>query len=173
MRKKVLSKLLPMVMLLAFCSSSLYAVDTDKPYVKSYHYIRVREPVRVNTLKYAPSPEDTAVTGIKLSGYNVGDEGSLKGLELGVFSCCDMVSGVQFGLISCLSKNLSGVQLGFFHNYSTKFEGLQLGFVNRADEQPSGLQLGFLNFSKKDGVQIGFLNFKKDGFLPIFPFINF
>lgn len=173
MQKNVFTKLLPMIMILAFSSISLHAVDTDKPYVSSYHYIKVREPVRVNTLKYAPSPEDTAVTGIKLSGYNVGDEGILKGLELGFFSCCDTVSGVQFGLFSCLSKNLSGVQLGFFHNYSTKFEGLQLGFVNRADAQPKGLQLGFLNFSDKDGVQIGFLNFKKDGFLPVFPFFNF
>lgn len=173
MLKFLLPKLIPVALVIGFCSISLHAVDTDKKYVNNYHYMKVREPARINTLKYAPSPEDTAVTGIKLSGYNVGDEGSLKGLELGVFSCCDMVSGVQFGLISCLSKNLSGVQLGFFHNYSTKFEGLQLGFVNRADEQPSGLQLGFLNFSKKDGVQIGFLNFKKDGFLPIFPIINF
>ena len=145
----------------------------DKPYAKSYHYLRVREPFRVNTVKFKPSPEDTAVTGLKVSGLNLGDEGMLDGLEIGFFSACGRLNGVQFGLVSALCNHLEGLQVGLFYNSSKKFKGVQFGIVNNAGNHSGGWQFGMVNFSKKDGIQFGLLNFKKDGFLPFFPFVNF
>jgi len=46
----------------------------------------------------------------------------------------------------------------------------QIAFVNVA-KKPA-FDLGFVNFADDAKVQIGLLNFDKNGFLPIFPFIN-
>lgn len=46
----------------------------------------------------------------------------------------------------------------------------QLSFINM--NKKSILDLGFINFSDSTTVQLGLLNFNKNGFLPIFPFIN-
>jgi len=46
----------------------------------------------------------------------------------------------------------------------------QVGCVNVAKKPV--LDLGFVNFADDAKVQLGFLNFNKDGFLPVFPFIN-
>ncbi len=141
--------------------------------LSSYHYIRLCEPVRVNVIKTSRSREDTDVAGVKVSGFNIADSGKLNGFELGFFCACAKLEGFQFGLFSCLSDDLSGFQWGMFHNYAKKFSGLQLSFVNRAGEHSGGWQIGIVNFSDKNGIQFGLLNFKEDGFLPIFPLINF
>ena len=47
---------------------------------------------------------------------------------------------------------------------------VQLGFININEK--SAFTWGFLNFSDKTTVQLGLLNFNKEGFLPVFPFIN-
>jgi hypothetical protein len=171
--KKLYYLFLPVFICLCLNVSAADKKKKDKPYVKSYHYLRVREPVRVNVVKFDPSPQDTLITGLKISGYNVGDAGTLDGCELGFFSACAKLKGFQFGLFSCLADDLSGLQVGLFHNHAKKFAGVQFSIVNRADKHPGGWQFGIVNFSKKDGIQFGLLNFKKDGFLPIFPLINF
>ena len=49
---------------------------------------------------------------------------------------------------------------------------VDVGGINMSDG--AVVQVGFMNMTKKlRGVQIGFLNFAENGFLPVFPFINF
>ena len=47
---------------------------------------------------------------------------------------------------------------------------VQLGFVNMS--KSNIFTLGFINVADTSKVQLGLLNFNKNGFLPVFPFIN-
>ena len=52
-------------------------------------------------------------------------------------------------------------------------KGIQIGFVNII-EQGFGLQLGIGNIATKmTGLQVGLINKITNGFLPVFPIINF
>jgi len=61
------------------------------------------------------------------------------------------------------------LQFSFWFNRG-KDTGAQVACVNIAKKP--GLDFGFINFAEDATVQIGLLNFNKNGFLPIFPFIN-
>ena len=37
----------------------------------------------------------------------------------------------------------------------------------------NGVQLGIVNVSHGKGLQFGLINYVKDGFLPVFPILNF
>lgn len=89
----------------------------------------------------------------------------------------DGSGGVQIGWTNLTKSIFSGVQIGIANLSTAKFSGLQLGFVNSDRDHNSFDQI--LTYKDKTDhkkdlcVQIGLLNFNEDGFLPIFPIINF
>ena len=106
-------------------------------------------------------------------------------VSFGLVSRCASVESFEFSLLYSGSPLQSGVQLTFLGiNDSNKGQVLQLApWFNRGDD--SCVQLGFINTAKKNvfnlglvniadesKVQLGLLNFNKNGFLPVFPFIN-
>ncbi len=104
-------------------------------------------------------PDNSLVCGLKIGLPVSGGKGEVRGVELAAFSCMtDKAGGAQFAPIFNLTKNLNGAQFGS---------------VNIATEKCDGAQFGVVNVSKKDGIQFGVLNFMDNGFLPVFPLINF
>jgi len=104
-------------------------------------------------------PQNSLVCGVKIGLPVSGGEGEVRGLELAAFSSMtDKVDGVQLAPVFNLSKNMKGAQFGA---------------ANIATEKCNGAQFGVVNVSKKGGAQFGVLNFMDDGFLPVFPLINF
>ena len=105
--------------------------------------------------------------------------------SFGLASRCASVESFELSLLYGGSPLQNGVQWTFLGiNDSKKGQVLQLApWFNRGDD--SCVQLGFINCAKKNvfnlglvniadksKVQLGFLNFNKNGFLPVFPFIN-
>jgi hypothetical protein len=112
--------------------------------------------------------------------------GSAYGLQIGMFNNtgsrkvlapCSTASGMQLGWLNISKSIFSGIQLGLVNLSSAVFNGVQIGFVNSdRDHNNFDKVLGYKDKvdQKHDWcVQIGFLNFNEDGFLPIFPIINF
>ena len=105
-------------------------------------------------------------------------------VSLGIASKCMSVSALEFSLLYSASSVKDGAQLAFFVNDSSSDCALQLtsifnrggdpcvqlGMINVADKNV--FNLGFINIADESKVQLGFLNFNKNGFLPVFPFIN-
>lgn len=89
------------------------------------------------------------------------------GVMVGVFT--NPLSGL-FGMDGNVTTS-NGVQLGLI-NGGNHVNGVQTGIWNMAN-QIGGLQLGLINSSRTGGMQFGLLNFKTDGFLPVFPLVNF
>ena len=106
-------------------------------------------------------------------------------LSFGLASKCASVETFELSLLYNGSPLQNGVHFAFLGiNDSDKGQVLQLApWFNRGDD--SCVQLGFINVAKKNTfnlgllniadaskVQLGLLNFNKNGFLPVFPFIN-
>ena len=84
------------------------------------------------------------------------------------------VNGLMASLVN-INEKMMGFQPGFI-NVTGELTGFQMGFVNVAKEECLGFQMGCVNYSKSSGdgcFQLGALNFIKDGWLPVFPIINF
>ena len=95
-------------------------------------------------------------------------------------------AGATFALVSLHEGSDTGVNASFINLTNEVPNGMNFGFVNVASghtmldfggyngSKSSEAQIGFINFTDRiDGVQIGFLNFAKNGFFPVFPFVNF
>ena len=106
-------------------------------------------------------------------------------LSFGIASKCANVNTLELSLLYNASPVQNGVQIAFPGiNDSDKAQVLQGSiWFNRGDDSCVQLgciniaknnifNLGFLNIADTSKVQIGFLNFNKNGFLPVFPFIN-
>ena len=106
-------------------------------------------------------------------------------LSFGIASKCANVETFELSRLYNGSPVQSGVQIAFPGiNDSDKAQVLQgsiwfnrgdsscvqLGMINIAKENV--FNLGFVNVADESKVQIGFLNFNKNGFLPVFPFVN-
>lgn len=99
--------------------------------------------------------------------------GEMYGVDLGFITFVDSKAcGVVSGLFSLIDGEMKGFQFGFV-NYASTLNGFQLGFVNTASAL-SGFQLGLVNWAERGyGLQIGLINVFGDGFLPVFPIVNF
>ena len=106
-------------------------------------------------------------------------------LSFGLASRCASVETFELSLIYSGSPVQNGVQITFPGiNDSDKAQVLQgsiwfnrgddscvqLGLINIAKNNV--FNLGFINIADTSKVQLGLLNFNKNGFLPVFPFIN-
>ncbi len=114
------------------------------------------------------------------------------GLDLGIGSAAEHVSGVQLdfiyanarndfdgiqwawilavtpefkgwqGAILSMADQFTGLQSGVVNYNKYGFTGVQWGFVNAADSF-TGVQLGFLNYAKSvNGLQFGLVNYTED-----------
>ena len=106
-------------------------------------------------------------------------------LSFGIASKCASVSTLELSLLYNASPVENGVQIAIPGiNDSEKAQVFQGSFwFNRGDDscvqlgclniaKKNVFNLGFVNIADKSKVQLGFLNFNKNGFLPVFPFIN-
>ena len=105
--------------------------------------------------------------------------------SFGLASRCASVETFELSLLYSGSPVQNGVQFTFLGiNDSDKAQVLQGSiWFNRGDDSCVQLgciniaknnifNLGFLNIADTSKVQIGLLNFNKNGFLPVFPFVN-
>jgi len=102
-------------------------------------------------------------------GYNYSDK--FAGMQAGVVNTSADFAGMQAAAVN-VSDNAGGIQAGVCVNIADKLGGAQLGLYNQA-RQADGLQVGLVNVSMKSGFQIGLVNYIKDGWIPVFPLINF
>ena len=106
-------------------------------------------------------------------------------LSFGLASKCANVETFELSLVYNGSPVQNGVQFAFLGiNDSAKAQVLQLApWFNRGDDscvqlgmvniaKQNVFNLGFVNVANESKVQIGLLNFNKNGFLPVFPFVN-
>ena len=102
-------------------------------------------------------------------GYNYSDK--FAGMQAGVVNTSADFAGIQAAAVN-VSDNAAGIQAGVCVNIADKLGGAQFGLYNQAQEA-DGLQAGLVNVSMKSGFQIGLVNYIKDGWIPVFPLINF
>ncbi|MDR3112055.1 MAG: hypothetical protein LBU55_02655 [Elusimicrobiota bacterium] len=96
----------------------------------------------------------------------------VRGVELGIGSFTQQVTGVSFNLIYSTNEIMTGVQFAPVNVNTQKIIGVQIGFFNRAN-YVRGLQLGFINYTKNMyGLQIGLVNFIIDGDVPAMVIAN-
>ncbi len=102
----------------------------------------------------------------------------VSGLDFGIGSKAEHVSGVQFDFIYANATNdFDGVQWAWIHTVtpefkgvqgaiyakSDEFTGLQGGLVTKNTQTYTGVQWGMVNFSNSfTGVQAGWVNIAKD-----------
>jgi len=128
---------------------------------------------------------ETQIRGLSLTPCT-GDDKDIFGIGIcGIYSECEKLYGMQMGIINGAGIT-RGLQTGIV-NGALKVSGLQIGILNNSKKISYGLQCaGILNVSEKiygcqiapfnvadSGFQLGLLNFNENGFLPIFPLINF
>lgn len=130
-----------------------------------------------------------SMRGLDVGLLSMSETSSMSGLALigGVHKVTtEMSSGVSFSLMNYHTSRDSGVN-GAFINVLNDTSGafntgffilakgatlVDLGGINMS--QSSKAQIGFLNITQEiHAFQFGFLNMAKNGFLPIFPIVNF
>lgn len=130
--------------------------------------------------------EDVIQIGI-LGGFPDYTNYGVSGLKLGIpVSGGDgAVCGWELGILSAMSRNVSGLQTSVLFNRSSWVDGVQMSLlVNQVkNDYSSTTQLSFINLGgsfqagvinlSDDAFQVGGMNFNQNGFLPIFPIINF
>ena len=78
--------------------------------------------------------------------------------------------GVNAGFINVTKKMTGGANVGFL-NITQGYSSVDVSALGISQE--SNVQIGLVNVTNEiQGVQIGFLNFAKNGFFPVFPFVN-
>ena len=106
-------------------------------------------------------------------------------ISLGIASKCASVSTLELSLLYNASPVDGGVQIAFPGiNDSDKAQVLQGSiWFNRGDDscvqlgcinvaKRNTFNLGLINVAEESKFQLGFLNFNKNGFLPVFVFVN-
>lgn len=129
------------------------------------------------------------VSGLDLGMFSFSETGDSSGLALifGLHRITGRSTGMQTSLINVHTGEAAGINAAFINTVDKMGSGgMNIGFLNvtkgSSNVEISGLaisdsarvQIGFVNVTKRiDSVQIGFLNFAENGFLPVFPFLNF
>jgi len=96
---------------------------------------------------------------------------SVEALELSlIYGATPSVDCIQWSFMGINNSDMSGaLQLAPWFNKANK-PIVQLGMINISKE--SVFTWGLVNMADASKVQLGLLNFNKNGFLPVFPFIN-
>jgi hypothetical protein len=115
-----------------------------------------------------------SVRGVQIVGFaNNVFNADIIGMQIGFGNAAKNLTGIQFGCFAEATDSSTGIQCGAIFSKTDNLKGLQLGFVN-ITEKGFGVQLGILNMATgMSGLQIGLINMMPNGFLPVFPIINF
>jgi len=131
----------------------------------------------VNLSLFTPisiAKESDAVTAFRFN-LIYGKNTSVQVVDLGLVNhtTTGLSKGLEWGFVNYGEADFKGIQLGGVNIAKGSFEGFEWGFVNSVGSA-RGLQLGFINIAQKmHGIQVGLINMiKQDGFMPIFPFVN-
>ena len=116
--------------------------------------------------------------GLDVHGLNIGlpvaygEKEKVYGLDFGLIaSMTDGVKGLQTSLIT-KGYQAAGGEVSLI-NFAEEFTGFQAGILNSQTKSDS-VQIGLINISNKsNGLQLGLINLMDNGFLPIFPILNF
>lgn len=122
----------------------------------------------------ATAKESDSVTAFRLN-LIYGKNASVRVVDLGLVNhtTAGLSKGLAWGLVNFVEADFTGLQFGTVNLVKGAFEGFEWGFVNHA-RNVRGLQLGFVNYAESlYGLQVGLVNIiKQDGFMPVFPFVN-
>ena len=98
--------------------------------------------------------------------------GDMMGVQGGGITLADNVYGLQAGLLYAQAKDVKGFQASAVCVNTGKLSGVQCNLYGQVADS-NGVQLGIVNVSHGKGLQFGLINYVKDGFLPVFPILNF
>jgi hypothetical protein len=129
------------------------------------------------------------VRGFDLGLLSLSETSTLSGLSLvaGLGKVTtEMSGGAAISLINHHTGRDAGLNAAFINKLNNTEAAFNVGFLNVADgttlvdlgglnmSDRSTVQLGFLNITREiKSFQFGFLNIAENGFLPVFPIINF
>lgn len=127
--------------------------------------------------------------GLDFGLLSISETSTLSGLALvaGISRVTGSMSGgAAFSLINWHGGSDSGMNGAFVNILGDASKAFDVGFVTIADRETmvdlggfnlskrSTAQIGFVNVTDEiKGFQFGFLNIAKNGFLPVFPIVNF
>ncbi|HET6350414.1 MAG TPA: hypothetical protein VFH88_15160 [Candidatus Krumholzibacteria bacterium] len=104
-----------------------------------------------------------------------GKNTSVQAVDIGLVShtTSGMSQGLAWSFVNYNEGSFTGVQLAAVNYTKADFCGFQWSWVNVAGNA-EGFQLGFVNSAQHlHGIQVGLINIiKEDGFMPIFPIVN-
>ncbi|MCP4180979.1 MAG: hypothetical protein GY756_24715 [bacterium] len=157
MKKKVVLFLSILLMTVSLFQANLFSAETNSTPFKFCFWPGAGIPLRE-----------------QVDGGNIGiiTYGNVEGVDLGIVSVTKKVIGGRIAIITNGEKT-RGVELGIA-NFQHNISGFQAGIYNRTTNLRSGAQLGIVNRSTKgNGMQFGIVNIMENGFVRVFPFINF
>ena len=111
------------------------------------------------------------MTGLQFN-FIYSEAKNLTGVQLGLVNQVDNGEGLQWGALNIATGHFSGVELGLV-NWTGSVTGAQLGWVNYTDKL-NGFQLGLVNYAGSigEGLQIGLVNFAQNGWFPVMIIVN-
>ena len=133
--------------------------------------------------------KNSSVRGFDLGFLSLSETSELSGLSLvaGLGKVTgEMSGGAAISIVNHHTGRDSGVNAAFINKVNNTEAAFNVSFLNIADgttmvdlgglnmSNRSTVQLGFLNITKEiKSFQFGFVNIAENGFLPMFPIINF
>jgi hypothetical protein len=133
--------------------------------------------------------KNRSVRGLDWGILSLSETGNLTGVALvcGVAKLTgDLKGGASFSLINMHSGRDTGMNGAFINILNNPSQAFNVAFIGVADgktlidlggvnvSDASNVQLGFVNVTRRiENFQFGFLNIAENGFLPVFPVINF
>ncbi len=133
--------------------------------------------------------KNTSVRGFDLGILSLSESSEFSGLSLvaGIGRVTgEMSGGAAISLINYHTGRDSGVNAAFINKLNNTENAFNVSFLNLADgatlvdlgglnvSDRSTAQIGFVNVTNEiKSFQFGFLNIAKNGFLPVFPVLNF
>jgi hypothetical protein len=164
--------------------------DADAAFQFAAPNLRVPESSTVNGVRFSIiHGQNQGQHGLDLGLLAMSETANFSGLGLicGISRVTSQMSGgVVFSLVNWHSGRDTGMN-GAFINVLNNTEGaFNVGFITVAQDRTavdlggfnmsrsSMAQIGFINVTDRiESFQFGFLNIAKNGFLPVFPVVNF
>lgn len=138
---------------------------------------------RIENIKLESKHEERDIKDTKANssvyGLNLGlplsftsSNTKIYGIDLSLLFTNSIADGMQIAPAN-IANDSNGAQIGLVTNMAKKSNALQISPVNIINNS-TGFQIGAVNYSKSSKcIQFGLINYMDNGFLPIFPIINF
>jgi hypothetical protein len=152
--------------------------------------LRVPDDLAVNGVRFSLfHGENTSVKGFDMGCLSLSESLNFSGLSLvaGIHKVTgEMSGGAAISLINYHTGRDTGLNAAFINKLNNTEHAFNVSFLNIADSTTqvdlgglnmsdrSTVQIGFVNVTNEiKSFQFGFLNIAKNGFLPVFPVVNF